>query len=206
MPSRWQKKCPADALEASHIAIFQALLEGPAFAAVRTHTERWPTDAIILATTANQLGLIGISGRPGRVAELAAFLDRLVPAYGDDWWFGAHHGMAVAEAGRHAEGRRIVERSLANNRHNGSVAHSYAHICYEDGHPDEGIAFIRDWLPDYTRFGESFGAEDYPGPLPNKMFDAAAFLWRSELAGHKRDENAGPRCAISRMRRSRRPA
>ena len=216
MPSRWQKKCPADALEASHIAIFQALLQGPAFAAVRAHTERWPTDAIILATTANQLGLIGISGRPGRVAELAAFLDRLVPAYGDDWWFGVHHGMAVAEAGRRAEGRRIVERSLANNRHNGSVAHSYAHICYEDGHPDEGTAFIRDWLPDYTRFGgmyghlswhlalfelhqgnadigmqmfgESFGAEDYPGPLPNKMFDTAAFLWRSELAGHKRDE------------------
>ena len=208
--------CPANEREASHIGVFQVLLDGNAFAAVCAHTERWPTDAMILATTANQLGLIGISGRAGRVQELAAFLDRLAPAYGDDWWFGAHHGMAVSEAGRHAEARRIVERSLAGNRHNGSVAHSYAHVCYEDGHPDEGIAFIRDWLPGYTRFGgmyghlnwhlalfelhrgnadegmrmfgESFGAEDYPGPLPNKMFDAAAFLWRSELAGHKRDE------------------
>jgi len=211
--------CPADDRETSHIQVFRHLIEGQpadAFAAVCAHTGRWPTDAMVLATTANQLGLIGVSGRAGRVDELAAFLDRLAPAYGDDWWFGAHHGMAVAEAGRHAEGRRIVERSLAANPHNGSVAHSYAHVCYEDGHPEEGIAFIRSWLPGYTRFGgmhghlswhlalfelhrgnaeeglrmfgESFGAEDYPGPLPNKMFDGAAFLWRSELAGHKRDE------------------
>ena len=213
------EKCPADARETSQIAIFRLLIEAradQAFAAVCAHTRRWPTDAMVLSTTANQLGLIGISGRAGRVEELAAFLDRLAPAYGDDWWFGAHHGMAVAEAGRHAEGRRIVERSLAGNRHNGSVAHSYAHVCYEDGNADDGIAFIRDWLPDYTRFGgmyghlnwhlalfelhrgnanegfrmfgESFGADDYPGPLPNKMFDAAAFLWRSELAGQPRDE------------------
>ncbi len=211
--------CPADARGISQIGVFQALIEGraaEAFAAVCAHTERWPTDAMVLATTANQLGLIGISGRAGRVGELAAFLDRLAPAYGDDWWFGAHYGMAVAEAGRHAEGRRIVERSLAANPNNGSVAHSFAHICYEDGQADEGIAFLRSWLPGYTRFGgmyghlswhlalfelhrgnaeegfrmfgESFGAEDYPGPLPNKMFDSAAFLWRSELAGHKRDE------------------
>ena len=214
------RTCPADARETSHIAVFQALIEGraaDAFAAVCAHTERWPTDAMILATTANQLGLIGISGRAGRVEELAAFLDKLAPAYDADWWFGAHHGMAVAEAGRHAEGRRIIERSLADNRRNGSVAHSYAHVCYEDGHADEGIAFIRDWLPGYTRFGgmhghlswhlalfelhrgnadigmamfgESFGAEDYAGPPPNKMFDGAAFLWRAELAGHKRDES-----------------
>ncbi len=211
--------CPATEREASHIEVLRLLIEGrqaDALAAVCAHTDRWPTDAMVLATAANQLGLIGISGRAGRVQELAAFLDRLAPAYGDDWWFGAHHGMAVSEAGRHAEGRRIVERSLAGNRHNGSVAHSFAHVCYEDGHPDEGIAFIRSWLPEYTRlggmyghlswhlalfelhrgnaeegfrmFGESFGAEDYPGPLPNKMFDAAAFLWRSELAGNPRDE------------------
>ena len=211
--------CPADAREASHIEVFRLLIDGraeQAFAAVCAHLERWPTDAMILATTANQLGLIGISGRAGRVQELAAFLDRLAPAYGDDWWFGAHHGMAVSEAGRHAEGRRMIERSLAGNRRNGSVAHSYAHICYEDGSTEEGIDFIRGWLPDYTRFGgmyghlnwhlalfelhqgnadegfrmfgESFGAEDYPGPLPNKMFDAAAFLWRAELAGNPRDE------------------
>ena len=213
------ESCPAGERETSHIRVFRLLIEAraeEAFAAVCAHTERWPTDAMILATTANQLGLIGISGRTGRVAELAAFLDRLAPAYGDDWWFAAHHGMAVSEAGRHAEGRRIVERSLTGNRRNGSAAHSYAHVCYEDGNADEGMAFIRDWLPDYTRFGgmyghlswhlalfelhqgnaetgmrmfgDSFGAEDYPGPLPNKMFDAAAFLWRSELAGHKRDE------------------
>ena len=211
--------CQADARGASQIGVFKTLIEGrptDAFAAVSAHTDRWPTDAMVLATTANQLGLIGISGRAGRVAELAAFLDRLAPAYGDDWWFGAHHGMAVAEAGRHAEGRRIIERSLAANPNNGSVAHSSAHVCYEDGSAEEGIAFIRSWLPGYTRFGgmhghlswhlalfelhrgnaeeglrmfgESFGAEDYHGPLPNKMFDGAAFLWRSELAGHKRDE------------------
>jgi tetratricopeptide (TPR) repeat protein len=210
---------PANERETSHIGVFKALIEAradDAFAAVCAHTDRWPTDAMVLATAANQLGLIGISGRAGRVQELAAFLDKLAPPYGDDWWFGAHHGMAVSEAGRHAEARRIVERSLAGNRRNGSVAHSYAHVCYEDGNPEEGIAFIRSWLPDYTRFGgmyghlnwhlalfelhqgnadegfrmfgESFGAEDYPGPLPNKMFDAAAFLWRAELAGNPRDE------------------
>lgn len=210
--------CPTDARAAGAIEVFRLAIEGQAdatLAAVRAHTDRWPTDAMVLATTANQIGLIGISGRVERVQELAAYLDTLAPAYGADWWFGAHHGMAVAEAGRLREGRAIVERSLAANRANGSVAHAFAHICYEDGQTDEGIAFIRDWLQGYTRFGgmhghlswhlalfelhrgnveegnrmfaESFGADDYPGPPPNKMFDAAAFLWRSELAGHKRD-------------------
>ena len=212
------ESCPASEREASHVRVFRLLIDGKqtdALTAVRAHTDRWPTDAMVLATTANQIGLIGISGRAGRVQELADYLDTLAPAYGDDWWFGAHYGMAVAEAGRLAEGRRIVERSVAANRNNGSVAHAFAHVCYEDGHAEEGIAFIRDWLPGYTRFGgmhghlswhlalfelhrgnpeignrmfaESFGADDYPGPPPNKMFDAAAFLWRNELAGQPRD-------------------
>jgi tetratricopeptide (TPR) repeat protein len=207
------------AREASHLDVFRLLVEGQpnaALAAIRAHTGQWPLDAMVLAPTATQIGLIGTSGRSGRDRELAEYLDSLAPHYGDDWWFDAHYGMALSEVGRRAEARPRIDRSLARNPRNASVAHAFAHICYEDGQVEDGIAFLRSWLPEYSRaggmfghlswhlalfelhrgnaeeglrmFADSFGAEDYFGPPPNKMFDAASFLWRAELAGQPRDE------------------
>jgi tetratricopeptide (TPR) repeat protein len=208
----------APARELSHIEVFRHLFAGQAVAAltaIRSHVQTWPRDALVLSLAANQGGLIGMSGLSGREQDLTDFLDGLAPHYGEDWWFQAHHGMALSEIGRHDEARPMIERSLARYRRNAYGAHAFAHLCYETAERDAGIVFLREWLPLYDRGGglfghlswhlglfelhagnldgglrlynEAFCADDHRGAIHQKLSDSAAFLWRSELAGHPRD-------------------
>lgn len=204
--------------ERSHMEVFRLLFAGQAvaaLAAIRAHVESWPRDALVLSLAANQGGLIGMSGLSGREQGLVDFLDPLAPHYGEDWWFEAHYGMALSEIGRHDAARPKIERSLAQTRRNAYAAHAFAHLCYETGERDSGIAFMRDWLPLYDRGGglfghlswhlglfelhagnleaglrlynDAFSADDHRGAVHQKLSDSSSFLWRSELAGHPRD-------------------
>ena len=206
------------ARERSHVDVFRHLFAGQAvaaLAAIRVHVDTWPRDALVLSLAANQGGLIGMSGLPGREQALVDFLDQFAPHYGEDWWFEAHHGMALSEIGRHDAARPKIERSLAQFRCNAYAAHAFAHLCYETGERDSGIAFMRDWLPSYDRNGGLFGhlnwhlglfelhggnleaglrlyndafcADDHRGAVHQKLSDSSSFLWRAELAGHPRD-------------------
>lgn len=202
----------------SQLEVFRRLFAGQpvaALAAVRTHMNEWPRDALVLSLAANQSGLIGISGLAGREQALADFLGGLAPHYGEDWFFDGHYGMALSEIGRHEEARPRIERSLAARRINGYGAHAYTHLCYETADRDAGIAFLRGWLPEYNRAGAMYGhiswhlalfelhagnvaagfelyanaisADDHRGAAHQKVTDSVSFLWRSELAGHPRD-------------------
>src|SRR5438093_2508477 len=91
------------AREASHIAFFDLLVAGDAEAALsalHAHLNAWPRDAVALATSAFTNGLIGSSGRARQKRRVLELLDGLAPSYGDDWWFAAHHGMALSENGQ----------------------------------------------------------------------------------------------------------
>jgi tetratricopeptide (TPR) repeat protein len=206
------------AREASHLAFFGLFFAGStdaAIAALHAHLETWPRDALVLTTAANPNGLIGASGRLGQKRAIAALLDNLAPHYGDDWWFLAHHAMALSEDGQRGAARTKIERSMAQNPNNAHGAHTQAHVCYEDGDPAAARAFLSSWLRTYPRNGffhghlnwhlaleelEAGNAEDalrlyndaialdrHSGPPPQRMSDATAFLWRWELAGHPRD-------------------
>lgn len=208
----------ATARERSHMEVFRLLFSGQAvaaLAAIRAHVATWPRDALVLSLAANQGGLIGMSGLSGREQGLIDFLDPLATHYGEDWWFEAHHGMALSEIGRHDAARPKIERSLAQVRRNAYGAHAFGHLCYETGERDAGIAFLRDWLPLYDRGGGLFGhlnwhlglfelhagnldgglslydgafcADDHRGAVHQKLSDSSSFLWRSELAGHRHD-------------------
>jgi Tfp pilus assembly protein PilF len=207
--------------EASHIAFFGLLVNGDAeaaLAAVYAHLNAWPRDTLVLGTTAFTNGLIGSSGRAGQKRALLDLLDRLAPSYGDDWWFTAHHGMALSENGERDAARPKIERSLAQNPNNPWAAHACAHLCYEAGDPNAACAFLASWLMTYPRegalyshlnwhlalahletgdasaalrlFREAFAPEVHSGPPRGKVTDAVSFLWRWELAGHTRDAEA----------------
>jgi tetratricopeptide (TPR) repeat protein len=206
------------ARDLSQIEVFRFLLAGQsdaAFAAVRAHLDAWPRDALVLSTTSNQIGLIGLSGRAGREQELADFLGTFASHYGDDWWFNSHYAMALSETSKQAAARPRIERSMAQNPRNAYGAHALTHLHYETGEHDAAITFMHSWLPTYGRDGmlyghlnwhlalfemqrgniseafrlytEAFASNDYPGPALIKLLDAASFLWRSELAGHSCD-------------------
>jgi Flp pilus assembly protein TadD len=207
--------------EASHVALFDRLVAGDAEAAlsaVLAHLKAWPRDVVVLATTAFTNGLIGSSGRAGQKRMLLELLDRLAPSYGDDWWFTAHHGMALSENGQRDAARPKIDRSLAQNPQNPWVAHARAHLCYEEGDADSARAFLSSWLTTYPRdgalhshlswhlalghleagdavaalnlFRENFAPDVHTGPPRGKVTDPVSFLWRWELAGHPRDGEA----------------
>jgi tetratricopeptide (TPR) repeat protein len=209
------------AREASHIAFFDLLVQGDsgaALSAVLAHVNAWPRDAMVLGTTAFTNGLIGSSGRAGQKRALLDLLERLAPSWGDDWWFTAHHGMALSENGQRGVARPKIERSLSQNPKNPWAAHACAHLCYEEGDPNAARAFLVSWLPTYLRngtlyshlswhlalghleagdpaaalrlFREAFAPDVHSGPPRGKVTDAISFLWRSELAGHPRDAEA----------------
>src|ERR1700732_500653 len=209
------------AREASHIAFFDLLAAGDAeaaLAAMYAHLNAWPRDALVLGTTAFTNGLIGSSGRDVQKRALLALLDGLAPSWGDDWWFTAHHGMALSENGQRDAARPKIERSLSQNPKNPWAAHACAHLCYEEGDPNAARAFLASWLPTYPRngalyshlnwhlalghleaddgaaayllFREAFTPDVHSGPPRGKVNDAVSFLWRWELAGHPRDAEA----------------
>ena len=209
------------AREASHVAFFGLLVTGDseaALAAVYAHLKAWPRDAVVLGTTAFTNGLIGSSGRAGQKRALLELLDGLAPSYGDDWWFTAHHGMALSENGQRDAAGPKIDRSLAQNPKNPWAAHARAHLSYEEGDANAVRGFLKSWLTTYPRdgllyshlswhlalgdleagdataafrlFREAFSPDVHSGPPRGKVNDAVSFLWRWELAGHPRDAEA----------------
>ena len=189
-----------------------------AIEALYEHLAAFPRDALLVASATNPNGLIGVSGRIGQKRQNAALLDRLAPHYGDDYWFLSAHAIALGEDGRVAEARPKIERSVMINRNNANCAHGVAHVCYESADADGGRDFLSSWLASYPRDGafhghlswhlalfelgagnwtaaqalyrDAIAPDRHPGGPQQKVWDGVAFLWRSELAGHPRDEPA----------------
>jgi tetratricopeptide (TPR) repeat protein len=189
-----------------------------AIATLYTHLRAWPRDALVVASGANPNGLIGGSGRIGQKHQIAMLMDSLAPHYGDDFWFLSYHAMALSEDGHLAAARAKIEQSLAANPNNAHGAHGFAHVCYESGELDAARSFLSRWLAAYPRQGFFYGHLSWhlslceiqagnwaqtlrlyrdaialgrhSGGPQQKMSDGAAFLWRSELAGHPRDAAA----------------
>ena len=189
-----------------------------AIAALHAYLALWPRDALMLASAANPNGLIGGSGRIGQKHQIAALMDSLAPHYGDDYWFLAYHATALSEDGQLAAARPKIERSVLLNQKNAHAAHGFAHVSYESGDADTGRHFLSTWLATYPRDGafhghlswhlalfelaaghwpealrlyqDAIALDRHSGGPQQKMTDGAAFLWRSELAGHPRDAAA----------------
>lgn len=186
--------------------------------AVHRHLATWPRDALIVSSATNPNGLFGGSGRIGQKHQIAVLMDSIAPHYDDDFWFLSYHAMALSEDGRLAPARAKIEQSLAANPNNAHGAHGFAHVCYESGEPETARVFLSTWLATYPRDGffhghlswhlslceiqagnlaeaqrlyrDAIALDRHSGGPQQKMSDGAAFLWRSELAGHPRDAAA----------------
>ena len=122
----------------------------------------------------------------GQKRMLLGLLDRLAPHYGDDWWFTAHHGMALSENGQHDAARPKIERSLAQNPANPWAAHATAHLAYEQGEPSAACAFLAAWLTTYPRNGPLYSHLSWHLALAHlEAGDSAAAsrLFRDAFAG-----------------------
>jgi tetratricopeptide (TPR) repeat protein len=191
---------------------------GATIATSYAHLTAWPRDALVVASAANPNGVIGGSGRIGQKHQIATLMDSLAPHYGDDFWFLSYHAMGLSEDGQLALARKKIEKSLAANPNNAHGAHGFAHVCYESGDLEAARIFLSTWLAAYPREGffyghlswhlslceiqagnwarasqvyrDGIGLDRHSGGPQQKISDGAAFLWRSELAGHPRDAAA----------------
>ena len=191
---------------------------GAAVKLLYEHLDQWPRDALMVAIGTNPNGLIGSSGSVGQKRQIAQLLDRLAPHYGDDYWFLSYHAIALGEDGRVAEARPKIERSVQLNAKNAHCAHAVAHVSYESGNANWGRDFLASWLATYPHEGafnghlswhlalielaagnwsaaqqlyrDAIAPDRHPGGPQQKVWDGVAFLWRSELAGHPRNEPA----------------
>jgi len=204
--------------EASHVDFFSLLLSGKSAAAqvaARLHLGEWPRDAMVMNQYGPILGLISFSGRPGLKREQELVMDAFAPHFGGDWWYDAHHAMALSEVGRRDEAQGLAERSFAANPRNAWSVHSLGHIAYENGQAESVrpalVAWLRDapvacavyghlaWhlaIADLTagrfedaaqRFAEAVAPGKHKGLPRSQIYDAAQFLWRWEMAGQARD-------------------
>jgi tetratricopeptide (TPR) repeat protein len=211
-----------DDRERSHVGALGRVVAGDAagaMTAVRAHLADWPRDAMVLAPATGVFGLFGFSGRAGREAALAAFLDDLAPAYGeDDAWFLAARAFAACETGRLDAARVGIERSLELAPANANAAHVRAHVHHESGEHVAGFGWLRDWCASYPRagamhchlhwhlalgalaagdldaanalFDDAIAPQAAWGPPLNLISDGASFLLRAELAGAPRRPEA----------------
>lgn len=207
-------KAPRSEREASHIAAFDLLLSGKtaqAYPAIRAHVDNHPRDALLAQTCSSVFGLIGFSGKPGREAETLAYMAKLLPHYGEDWWCLSQYAFALCETGNLDAADHYIERSLALNPRNANGAHVRSHIYYETGDIDLGVSYLTEWLEPYDRAGYLHGhlswhaalwaleqgdtqtmwhrletdiRPDVSQSMPiNVLTDAASLLFRAELAG-----------------------
>jgi tetratricopeptide (TPR) repeat protein len=181
----------------------------------REHLAQHPTDAMVLAPCCGVFGLIGFSGHRGREREMRELLDGLAPHYGEEPWFLVQHAFAEVESGDTEPARERIERALALDPASAFGAHTKAHVHYEAGEKEEGLKFLQQWLRGYAREGllhchlnwhvalwqlelgdageamKTYLKGVHPGaswgPPINTFTDAAAFLWRAELAGQTRN-------------------
>lgn len=200
--------------EQNQIAIFEKILTGQGAAAleiIRLHIKEWPRDAMALAPATSVFGLIGFSGKAGREADQLALLEPLATHYGSDWWFQTVLAFAEIELQLLERGRRNIEAALAQFPRNAHGAHIRAHLYYEAGEREAGLAYLTDWTKDYPRDGQInchvnwhlalwsmetgrteeawqiYATAMRPGaawgPQLNVLTDCAAFLARAEING-----------------------
>jgi tetratricopeptide (TPR) repeat protein len=117
-------------------------------ALVDEHVAEFPRDAMLVNQASSAIAL---AGRSDREEHRVAFLERLAPAYGDDWWFQSALAFTYHEVDRFDESRWLSEASLRQYPRNASAAHNLAHIAFETLDIDAGAAFLDEWMAGYDR-------------------------------------------------------
>ena len=137
--------------ERRHVEAVSAFIAGETargLELVDEHVAEFPRDAMLVNQASSAIAL---TGRSDREQHRVAFLERLAPAYGDDWWFQSALAFTYHEVDRFEESRRLSEASLRQYPRNANAAHNLAHIAFETLDVDAGAAFLDGWMAGYDR-------------------------------------------------------
>ena len=207
--------------EQQHVEALGALVAGETargLALVDEHVGEFPRDALLVNQASSA---IGFAGRADREEYRMAFLERLAPAYGDDWWFQSALAFTYHEVDRYEESRSLSERSLAavsrqRQRQPQPGPHPLRDARHRrrrrlPGRVDDGLrparvvplpsrlapGHVRAAPRAYARAQEIFERDILPAVNPRlAMIDGAALLWRFRLDGQPTAPAPGGRSPI----------
>jgi hypothetical protein len=132
----------ATARERSHVQALAAHLRGDPGPLLR-HLEAYPRDAVLLSTAVPTIAFAGVTEVPEQAWRI---VERAIPAYGDDWWFTGLLAFVRQEQRRFDEAMDLSCRSLAEEPGAGHSAHARAHVHYETGDHEAGLAWMDGWI------------------------------------------------------------
>jgi predicted Zn-dependent protease len=196
--------------ERQHVEAVSAFIAGETargLALVDEHVAEFPRDAMLVNQAS---GAIALAGRSDREEHRVAFLERLAPAYGDDWWFQSALAFTYHEVDRFEESRRLSQASLDQYPRNASAAHNLAHISFETLDIEAGSAFLDDWMTGYDRrahFHCHLAWHQAMFALHEGRYAEVLALFERDIlpASNPRSTMTAPRCsgACASMRRAR---
>src|SRR5260370_27925800 len=137
--------------ERQHVEVLSAFVGGEGargFALADEHVKDFPRDAVLVNQVSSAIALAGASDRE---EHRVAFMRRLAPAYGDDWWYQSALAFTYHEVDRFEESRRLSEASLRQYPRNAHASHNLAPIAFETLDIEAGAAFLDDWMAGYDR-------------------------------------------------------
>ncbi|HWN15443.1 MAG TPA: hypothetical protein VNU02_16380, partial [Candidatus Dormibacteraeota bacterium] len=137
--------------ERQHVEALSAFVGGESargFALADEHVKDFPRDAVLVNQVSSAIALAGAADRE---EHRVAFMERLAPAYGDDWWYQSALAFTYHEVDRFEESRRLSEASLRQHPRNAHASHNLAHIAFETLDIEAGAAFLDDWMAGYDR-------------------------------------------------------
>ncbi|UYM04891.1 pyridine nucleotide-disulfide oxidoreductase [Solicola gregarius] len=147
--------------ERSHVHAVVSHLQGDSDPLI-AHVRAYPRDALLLSVAVPTIAFSGVTAVPAQAWQI---VEDAAPAYGDDWWFSGLLGFVRQEQGRFDEAMDLACRSLRENPGAGHSVHARAHVHYETGDHDAGLAWITDWI-------------DTSGPDADNL---AHFSWHAAL-------------------------
>ncbi len=125
-----------------------------ALSLIYEHLAEFPRD-MLLVRVAQRLFVLGCSSVGAGVAnyprEHFALMNKVAPAYGDDWAFLSQYSFAHHEVGLLDEALRMAERSLEQRPTDGTASHSVAHVYFERADSSSGADFLEGWLPGFDK-------------------------------------------------------
>ena len=137
--------------ERQHVEALSAFVGGEGargFALADEHVADFPRDAVLVNQVSSAIALAGAADRE---EYRVAFMERLRPAYGDDWWYQSALAFTYHEVDRFEESRRLSEASLRQYPRNAHASHNLAHIAFETLDIEAGAAFLDEWMAGYDR-------------------------------------------------------
>ena len=139
--------CPyGDERERSLVAAITARLRGggrAADAGLLRHIGAYPEDALAVSIAVPTIAFSGATEVP---QEAWTLVEGLGPVYRGDWWYTGLLAFMRQEQERWDEAGALAEVALGQDPAAGHAVHALAHVHYETGGYEQGLAWLDPWI------------------------------------------------------------